>query len=135
MNRELDLAYIAGLFDGEGSIVITTRDKKKRLILTVVLVNTDITVVDMVHSYFGYGVRAVRSRNGSLGKKPCYVVQWTSSSAAKVLTALLPYLRIKKARAEIALRFQATMRRCGVKGVSSVVLNERARLREEIKLH
>lgn len=129
-----DLAYCAGLFDGEGSIVITTRSRGY-LALDVVLVNTDEACVDHFRSVVGGGgTKGTRSRAGSLGKKTLYFVQWTATSAARVLTLLKPYLRIKRKQAETALKFQGTFDRkhCGA-GIPEKVLNRRQDLRVELR--
>ena len=126
------LAYIAGFFDGEGSIVITSRGHG-RLDLDVVVVNTDRDVVEMIRATFGTGNIYRRSRAGSLGKKPAFVLQWAGKRAEEVLRLLYPYLRIKKGKAEIALRFRETFtrRHCGA-GLPESVQRDREALRAEI---
>jgi hypothetical protein len=129
-----DLAYIAGFFDGEGSIVISPTGKKARdLSLTVVIVQTDRVILEWIRAILdcGGGVHS-RSRAGSLGKRECFALQWGGASAADVLFKLLPYLRVKKGRAEIALDFQATMKRRGVNTPENI-LDARERLRSELK--
>ena len=131
---DLDLAYIAGFFDGEGSVVIT-QGERKRLVLSVVVVQTDVLILHWVRSILGReGAIHSRSREGSLGSKPIYALQWSAASAARVLETLLPYLKVKKAKAEIALDFQRSMTRkhCG-RGTPSEVLDFRAECREKIK--
>lgn len=142
MNGTHDLAYIAGVFDGEGSIVITTRGvgnrRKLGLHLFVCLVNTDENVLRMVQASLG-GNLYKRPRTG-IGTKPVYTLQWSAASAAVMLSELYPFLRVKKGKAEVALRFQETFSRKGHTGglkyrrfVPEDVLEERARLQLELR--
>lgn len=128
-----ELAYIAGFFDGEGSIVITSREKGG-LHLLVVLVNTDRLIIEAIRARFQSGSISVRSRAGSLGKRPAYAVQWSGRGAAEVLRVLYPHLRLKKGQADIALRFQKTFTRkhCG-KGVPDAVKVQRESARQEMQ--
>lgn len=132
------LAYIAGFFDGEGSIVITSTGKRanqgRDLCLVVSLVQADRTILEWVRLVLDCkgGIHS-RARAGSLGDKECFALQWGGASAARVLSKLLPYLRVKKGKAEIALDFQATMQRRGVNGTPDSVLEARERFKGALK--
>jgi LAGLIDADG DNA endonuclease family protein len=128
------LAYIAGFFDGEGSICITS-SKKERYVLNVCLVQTNREILEWIKLVLDCkGIIYSRSRAGSLGKKVCYVLQWPNASAGAVLRKMLPYLRVKKGKAQIAIEFQETMTRkhCG-RGTPENVIALRESLREQIK--
>jgi len=128
-----ELAYIAGFFDGEGSIVITT-GKGGRLVMNVVIVQTDRDILEWIRASLGCGGGIYsRSRAGSLGKKEAFALQWCGLSAKNVLLQLLPYLRVKKGKAEIAISFQDTMKRRGVDGTPTNVLVMRELLKDELK--
>jgi hypothetical protein len=131
--REDTLAYCAGLFDGEGSVVITSKGVYHQL--TVVLVNTDANVVEFFRSSVGGGgAFTTRSRAGSLGKKELFVAQWSSAAAARVLTLLRPHLRIKREQADVALKFQATFDRKSNCGGSRRVPEEVVTRRQEYRV-
>jgi len=108
--NELDLSYIAGFFDGEGSVTIhhnyapSPRGKSPNHTLQVSIGNTDPRVIVWIHEHFG-GALTMRS-----GFKPNHrdVIQWMarSNKAARFLRMILPYLRMKREQAEIALTFQ-----------------------------
>lgn len=133
-------AYIAGFFDGEGSVVITGRGRGKgrpnngRLDLTVSIVNTDHDVIQMIRASAGSGFVTTRNRKGSLGRKTLYVVQWSGRAAEAFLQEIYPYLRVKKGKAEVALRFRETFNRrhCGA-GLPASVAAQREAARISIK--
>ena len=106
--KKLDLAYIAGLFDGEGCIRIT-RSKSKtyrtriahRIECQLSMANAFLPKLFQFHFGGNYGGKKVKEGNQS---------QWywmvTSFTAAEFLKAILPYLKIKREEAKLALDFQ-----------------------------
>jgi hypothetical protein len=108
--RNEDLAYIAGFFDGEGSVTIhenwrpSPRGKSPNHTLQVSIGNTDPHVLQWIHGAFG----------GSLTTRPATkprhkdVTQWIirSNGAASFLRALLPFLRMKTEQALTGISFQ-----------------------------
>lgn len=105
---EATLAYTAGLFDGEGCIQIRrtepTRPRdcgKVSHRLHATLTNTDGPVLDwMVDTHGG-----ALARSGYLRKRQPYRWIVTGPDATAFLERHLPYLRIKRAQAEIAIEF------------------------------
>lgn len=108
LNNE-DLAYIAGFFDGEGSVTIhenwrpSPRGKSPNHTLQVSIGNTDASVLIWVHSMFGGSLTTRKPRPGHR-----IVTQWIirSNGAAKFLATIRPFLRMKTKQADIALTFQ-----------------------------
>lgn len=101
----LELSYIAGFFDGEGSVGIHRSYAKNRAVryeLQVALVNTDPRPLWEVQKMFGGGVYL---RKHLPKHKDTY--HWTLGQRASetFLKAILPWLIVKKARAELALEF------------------------------
>lgn len=105
---ETDLAYVAGLFNGEGNINMAKARAKSgatRYTLHIRITNSDLPLIEDVHSLLG-GVISRRSRT-SLTRRPLYDVIWCSTSAQEILKLLLPYLKsIKRREAVIAIGFQ-----------------------------
>ena len=109
MLDNLELAYIAGIVDGEGSISIVRRhrfthqDPSFALLVSVSI--TDEWVIHYLHSTFGGSV-SLQKRN-IVSRRPVW--SWTirHKQAGELLKAIYPFLHIKKAQAEIAIRFQA----------------------------
>jgi hypothetical protein len=105
------LAYVAGLFDGEGSIVIgcspgRTKQRNPSYWLQVSITNTDKQLIDWLHDTFR-GHIADNSHCPSRGKqRPCWAWRVTSKQAQSFLQKILPYLRTKKPQALIAIEFQ-----------------------------
>lgn len=101
-----NLAYTAGIVDGEGCISISKRKIKSSIIyfLVVTIVNTNPQLVEYLHSSFGGHFR--KRRQYKL-YRPVYCWQVSSKSAGEFLKLLFPYLLLKKPQAELAFRFQA----------------------------
>ena len=113
---DLDIRYAAGLFDGEGWITLNKWEVPGRdyiryqLFVGIGMVHKP--VIDAMHSNFGGNVfvkrpsagQSERTRTGSI---------WRLSlgPAAAFLEKIVPYLIVKKDEAELAIEFQAHMRR------------------------
>jgi hypothetical protein len=103
-DRQLDLAYAAGVIDSDGSIGI--HRKKFEHCQTcyeprVYVRQVEIEAVELLYGLFGGYRLSPRSyvQNG----KPLHEWRVSGQVACSALNELLPYLRIKKARAENAL--------------------------------
>lgn len=142
---KIELAYIAGLFDGEGHIFIEARKSKnkgKTVVhnLCIGITNTYKEVIDWIYEEFG-ATRSVRSRwKDHPNWKTCYF--WTTSAkkAGEFLKLIYPYLRIKKEQARLAIEFQDNWRdrRFDKKGrvlkTSQKVLEKRENYKTKIHL-
>ena len=118
----LTLQYIAGFFDGEGSITVT-RD----LSLQVVVSQNDEAILQAIAQYMGTGkVSAIKTRRGH---KQCYSLRWCGAKAASVLSSLLPYLILKHERAMLAIQMQSLI---SPRGVEKPVDPEKWAKRESI---
>jgi len=110
-----DTAYVAGFFDGEGCVRInksrsqgnTHNPETPHYTMSVQLVNTDLHVLEYVQSMFG-GKLVMRNPDKYTreGHKTKYNLNWYATSARTVLQQLLPYLRVKRKQAELAIYFQ-----------------------------
>ena len=96
-----DLAYTAGFFDGEGNITIAKM--RSCYAMSIRIVNTDPVALEYVNGIFG---GTLAKRDSRRGNRPLYTLNWCSKSARDVLLLLLPYLRIKRRQAELAICFQ-----------------------------
>ena len=107
--RETDLAYLAGLFDGEGCICIAKQKARKgrhasyHLECSVSMANEYLPT--LYRFSFGGSVYFYRDRHPN--HQPAW--QWhISARKAKIfLETISPYLTIKKGEAELAIKFQS----------------------------
>lgn len=96
-----DLAYIAGLFNGEVALGIHHTGRSYSLSMTYMKTNYDI--LKYISNVFGGKVRQVKPQ-------PCYkskVWQWSigAGNAYRVLMKIYPFLRIKQEAAAICIEF------------------------------
>lgn len=105
---ELDLAWAAGLFEGEGTVTIAVRNSDSTYRLIVTVGNTDGEVVDYFHQRWdGWKQPAYGERPG---RQPAWYWTVAGPRAETFLTQLRPYLRTSRvqAKADLGLEF----RRC-----------------------
>ena len=82
MIPDTDKAYIAGLFDGEGSIHFKRKKKKKRsgtyncMRISMEITMTDKSVLTWVHEVLGCGTFTKKPRKGLRKDGTKYLVQW-----------------------------------------------------------
>jgi len=107
----LGLAYVAGFFDGEGSVSIAMSAFKYRSspCLTASICNTNLMVLECIQEDFG-GKIELSNPGGRGNRKPTYVLRWHSWEAVNILHLLYPYLFIKTRHAEIGMEYQETFR-------------------------
>ena len=128
---ETDIAYIAGLTDGEGCITINKvyiasyGNYYKNI---VSITNTDIDVLKWVCEHFG---GRVDSHSEFYRNKPCYRWSLNGSKSSKFLESMLPYLRIKSKQAELSLEFIKTIGK-GAKKLTNDIINQRKILKEKM---
>ncbi len=106
-----DIAYIAGIVDGEGCIGLNLNKSGtgSSYRIKVSVGNTNEWICQWLKLSFG-GCVSCSSRIGS-NNKPLW--QWIVSCnmALNFLELIYPYLKLKKPQAEIAIRFQKLRRR------------------------
>jgi len=101
--KRADIAYLAGFFDGEGSISIMRRAKGKPYWLRVQLGQANNWILKMVQFQFGGSLFHHKPREN---RREAW--QWSASAniAKDFLKCILPYLKLKRGEAEIAIKFQ-----------------------------
>lgn len=102
--KEVDIAYIAGLTDGEGCLSLHARFKYGSNVyqLQISISNQHIETLQWVQSLFG----------GNISKKQNGVVQWRPYSVTdqvRFLKTVRPYLRIKARQADLLLAYRKTV--------------------------
>ena len=88
MKSEADIAYIAGLFDGEGSVYFARRPEKKKKHngdgyrtsisqrISMEITMTDRSVLQWVHEVLGCGTLVKKPRKGLRKDGTKYLMQW-----------------------------------------------------------
>lgn len=106
--KAVKLAWLAGIFDGEGTITTTKNNGTTRPLLQVTNTNQPLLteVQTLLNELVKRPVRACLQQRGKLSVKPCYYLYVTKQSEVKlVLEALIPYLIGKREQAVLLLEY------------------------------
>ena len=106
MLTEAEKAYAAGLFDGEGSILIQKPRRSKGHTLMVQLSMREQIAGAWLQDRWPASFRPDIRR--PKGREPFTCWRWSrsTSAAAVFLSDILPYLLVKRAQAQLAIEFQ-----------------------------
>lgn len=134
-----ELAYLAGFFDGEGSVTIhenckqSPRGKVPNHTLQASIGNTDSRVLRWIQSVFGGAFCLRKTRPDKPQWRP--VAQWTirAASALPFLVAIRPFLRMKGDQVDIAIAYQKTKAMRGPRMVTEKDLIWRELQRQKIR--
>lgn len=103
MATDTDLAYLAGLIDGEGYIgVKRSRDSFSARIQVRMVDEPAIAFLAAT-----LGGTYYREREHAANRRPLYCFQASDLKAETILRAVLPYLRVKREQANTVLAFRA----------------------------
>jgi len=114
ITSEKDIIYISGFFDGEGCISILKQKRKDmkmpHYFLEIKITNTNKDVIQYI-----YNVLKVGRLSKKADKRKNHRTQWcwiaNSTEAVYILKLLLPYLKVKKEQAKLAIEFQEKLNR------------------------
>lgn len=134
---EIQLAWAAGIIDGEGTVSFTVRkpkdvQKSKRIQPIVEVEITNKEIVFLFQKWFGGFIWYRKKRK----EKWAGIWLWrvTSRKALVCLQLVFPYLRIKKSQAEIIFEFYNLGIYCGAKDFAkSKIMMKRERLLDLIR--
>ena len=108
-NPPHELAYLAGIIDGEGTIHMAvardrSRDSRHTWRVMLSIANTDEALMKWIQARFGGKYYLREPRQNSAHKR---VFRWVRArwDSLGILTAVLPYLVVKRRQANIALTF------------------------------
>jgi hypothetical protein len=135
---EVQLAYTAGIIDGEGYFVLVPRamnhrkyGKYQRYNAVVGIKHTKRELLEWMKEKFGGNIYGVPCR--SIAHAPSWEWRVTHLAAAAFVQQIMPYLLLKKRNAELILEVQGTAKRWGKWGVPSEVLDRREAMYAEMK--
>jgi hypothetical protein len=108
-SNEAHWSYLAGLFDGEGTVCISTSHNKNNTTIfqmNVKIANTNLELMQWLISNFGgmYSVSCSKNKNNC--KTQYAWMPKGKNNRIAVLETMLPYLVIKKRQALIGLEFE-----------------------------
>ena len=114
--KKTDLAYYAGIFDGEGTVGIIERKPSKKgnnpnFYLAVTICSTDEWLVRQLQ--FAFGGSVYKGKSSQPQNHPVWGWTIACKKAIAFLEVILPYLHLKRAQVEIGLRMQRTVRNKG----------------------
>lgn len=110
--KKTDLAYVAGIIDGEGCIHIrhTKKNKSAQYFydLQLNVASTDEWLCQYLKMLLGGAVRETSRyfNNNTRKYSRSWVWQVCCQQAKEVLELIIPYLKIKRPQAELAIKFQ-----------------------------
>lgn len=126
---KITLSYIAGFFDGEGSINISAR-KRKHFSLSHTLVisigQKDGKTLDWIKDNLGGNIHQVKRDNS-------FMWYCSNRKAEKFLRQIYPYLKYKKPQAELALKFYDDRELKQITPILQIELDRRESIRQELK--
>lgn len=134
---QTELAYLAGLFDGEGCIFIQKLNKQRGFItsryrLTVQITNTCESIMMWFKSQGWYVLERKKMKKEW---KRCWVGKLHDRNASRFLESVLLYLRVKRDEAEVALEFQKHKDEepiNGRNGLTSIEIEYREKLKRRL---
>jgi len=102
---ELEKAWLAGFFDGDGNIHIYRRKRKNKegysvtCHLKIVIGQKDKKILEYIHKLVGYGIFY------QLGSG-FWHLEFSFKRAERFLREILPYLKVKRLEAQLGIQFQ-----------------------------
>lgn len=111
-----ELAWLAGIIDGEGSIFVMKQKRKDRerdtnYILRVKVQSTDKIMCPSVYDITGQLGACFAHTEHRENQSNSIVWEVSGRKAAKFLNEILPYMRVKKDQAILAIKFQETTKK------------------------
>jgi hypothetical protein len=108
--EDLELAYLAGLFDGEGCIQIAHNKPQynKKTEQHTLTCRVEMTDQEAVRGFLTFGgsvhIKRASEQNPKWKDQWCWTV--SSNKALYFLQTIYPFIRLKKAEAECGINFQ-----------------------------
>jgi hypothetical protein len=100
---QINLAYVAGIIDGEGDLQIKSRTRynKTHRFAYIRISMTDKETIDFIYNIFKFGCRSITKRKCKNPKwSDLYVWETSYSKALIVIRKILPFLHTKRIEAE-----------------------------------
>jgi hypothetical protein len=132
-----ELAYLAGIVDGEGCFTIeinppTTYRKGTLYTCRLTITNTDKRLLDWLLDKVGGTVFARKIING---RKPCFSWRIYANGIDIIVPKIIPYLICKKEEALVIMKFRSTFKNGRSNKNTKVTCDFRHQCLKELKFH
>ena len=100
------LAWVAGIIDGEGSIMITrscARDSRRYYYPQLKIVNCNTKMIREVVKILELPRRITKIKKAKIYHKQAYIISYAANDAIKILKTVRPYLIAKQRQADVCL--------------------------------
>ena len=111
MNNSETISYLAGFFDGEGSVYIMKGKNSQgnpAFFLEISFTNSNREVLEYAQSLFKGKI--TESKDPRPLKKMVYRLRIRSNQALDALKQMLPFLKVKKEQAKMGIKFQELLK-------------------------
>jgi hypothetical protein len=127
------LAYLAGLFDGEGTVTIGAT-AGRYFNVQVVITNSDARLMEWLAGFGGSVSK--KPKIGSFSGSAKLVFRWVlyADNAATFLQAVRPYLRMKGEQADVAFAFRKLVRRPAPGSQTTAELETKRQLHRDMRV-
>ena len=98
---ETEKAWLAGFIDGEGTITLYPRNKRRGCLPIVQIVNSNLTILESIRDMLGFGVMSRHVYETENWKGSYTLSIRARSEVSVILEWVMPYLRLKKEQAEL----------------------------------
>lgn len=104
--NDIELGYLAGLIDGEGTVTLNQETKYPNLVCALVsIANSDYRIIDWCKTRLPDG-RIQKSTHKSGATRDSYQIIWAGNKCMNVLRLIIPYLISKRAQANLLLELR-----------------------------
>ena len=108
--KKTELAYLAGIIDGDGFISIRPVNNTRKIAIHIGVVSTDLPLLEWIVERFGGYVYHRPAPKKKPHWKTKYEWRLQHQHIVPVLKSIMPYLIIKKEHARLAIKFRETYR-------------------------
>ena len=130
---ETDLAYLAGLFDGEGDVIIRQARLRSGSLahsVRISISNSHRPTLEWVKAFFGGG--EITPCAGAVNYR-VWRLPWGVLELHRLLPLLLPYLHIRTREVELAIRFSNLKAQQGGRPNTPALLYEKGQIIEDLR--
>ena len=100
----LDIRWLAGFFDGEGSFAIQRHNTGHQVCIYVC--NTNMAIMDLIEAQFPGNKRNTNANSKKFSnRKRCDVIWWRGETAIKLAARMLPHLQVKQGQARCVVDY------------------------------